>query len=156
MQVLLLLRRKCFGFRCHVRRVHEDQNVFKCPSCVKAFKQNKYLQYHIETVHKGVKPFLCHMCEKSYGNVSNLNQHIKYSHEKLTREEELSATCEKCHKIFNHKYALAHHVKNIHQKIPCSFCGKIFPESHFLIKKDSGLWSVTSCFNDTTYVCLAS
>ena len=65
---------------------------------------------------------LCEDCGKVFHSLSGIYHHIKTTHEAPG-----SFPCDKCDRIFDHKNALAGHKKNVHNKLPCTFCGKLFP-----------------------------
>ncbi|XP_026324782.1 zinc finger protein 578-like isoform X2 [Hyposmocoma kahamanoa] len=132
----------------HMRHIHKQSVLHKCPTCGKEFtvvarlrnhmlihtnifnffcdlcpykcKHKYYLVMHMRT-HTGEKPYKCPECPATFVNPSNLNKH------KLTHQEK-QFKCFLCEKAFRTTSALREHREAAHMNIKhtCNYCGRDF------------------------------
>ncbi|XP_060802984.1 zinc finger protein 714 isoform X2 [Amyelois transitella] len=132
----------------HMRHMHKENVLHKCPTCGKEFpivarlknhmlvhtdtfnffcdlcpykcKHKYYLVMHMRT-HTGEKPYKCPQCQATFVNPSNLNKH------KLTHQEK-QFKCMLCEKAFRTNTALREHQEATHMNIKhkCVYCGRDF------------------------------
>ncbi|VVC89072.1 zinc finger protein 91-like isoform X2 [Leptidea sinapis] len=132
----------------HMRHIHKQTVIHKCPTCGKEFpiiarlknhmlihtntfnffcdlcpykcKYKHYLVMHMRT-HTGEKPYGCPVCPAKFVNPSNLNKH------KLTHQEK-QYKCMMCDKSFRTSPGLREHHEAAHLNIKhtCAYCGRDF------------------------------
>ncbi|XP_055614071.1 transcription factor grauzone-like [Uranotaenia lowii] len=63
----------------HKKFMHQDQRIYKCGYCDKAFKRPIDLKEH-ETIHTGEVLYTCNFCPKTFNSNSNLYSHRRKQH----------------------------------------------------------------------------
>ncbi|XP_035715149.1 zinc finger protein 624-like [Folsomia candida] len=91
----------------------------KCPTCLKIYKTNKYLEKHILS-HTNLT---CEICVKTFKNPTCLRQHIYYLHGNRPKK-----ACSICPREFRLLAHLRQHMKSVHSsvkrpRLPCNFIG---------------------------------
>ena len=67
------------SLKCHIRRVHGNQEKVICADCGKYFKDKSCLSSHVKNVHM-VTYDQCGKCNKICKNKPALEKHMKYNH----------------------------------------------------------------------------
>ncbi|XP_078512931.1 PR domain zinc finger protein 15 isoform X1 [Lissotriton helveticus] len=123
----------------HSRNEVDNDYIYMCPNCEKAFRIESALQFH--NCRTDDKTFQCEMCYRFFSTNSNLSKHKKKHGDK-------KFSCEICSKMFYRKDVMLDHQRrhlqvrrvkreelvsndiNMHKykKIPssCPVCGKMF------------------------------
>ena len=91
------------------KRMHDENNPFKCKDCGQSFRKNAQLIIHMRS-HTGEKPFVCEECTQAFATAGNLKTHIK------KHSEALPFQCESCPQLFKHNKDLKLHMEKKHNQ----------------------------------------
>ena len=67
------------SLKCHLRRIHGNQENVICSDCRKCFKDKNCLNNHVKNVHM-VTNDQCGKCNKICKNKQAIEKHMKYNH----------------------------------------------------------------------------
>ncbi|KPJ19894.1 Zinc finger protein 850 [Papilio machaon] len=104
----------------HIKKVHKDENIFKCVECGKKFISAHTLDKHLTTDHK---TFIlqCPKCPEVLGSRYLKKRHLALVHDEKTYQ----IPCELCHKVYLSKSALVRHNLRVHvreRSFNCDIC----------------------------------
>ena len=92
----------------------EDEDIlFTCKICSKAFKKKKYLQQHLNTHMVKRK---CGYCDKTYGKLQDLRVHERRIHKIREPSKTSGSPCDLCGKIFKTQKYVKMHKRRIHKE----------------------------------------
>ena len=122
----------------HLKSVHKEENVFKCPKCFETFSNYNTFFYH-KTDHPELLPqelpHQCSVCHLRFTKVKLLVRHSERFGHKTDYEQSTyqDLNCFKCGKGFSSYTSLSTHVKmtNIYKQctyphLVCAPCKKVF------------------------------
>ena len=107
-----------YGYRRHVRLIHNEERNFPCGYCGKKFRDKAELTGH-EAIHTDKRPHKCDQCPRAFRLPNRLRAHQRI-HQGIK-----PFTCEYCGHKLRDKNALSGHVKKFHtgvKKLCCRDC----------------------------------
>ncbi len=137
-----------FKLNCHLQKVHDQLDIYKCKHCPKRFTHMAYTRLHMLT-HPEEVNYQCTVCRQRYGRAWGLHEHIKKTNHKQTPGMSIDLSdlsCYLCEKEFpdyirlNRHLNLANRVgcdqtdKDLQVLLDCKRCGQLFPTRHALVQ----------------------
>lgn len=76
--------------KVHVRTVHQNLKLYKCPICEKSYKEKVTLTRHEYKDHGDgqLKPFKCNVCGSGFAFNNKLTRHMKIHGKKIVENIE--------------------------------------------------------------------
>ena len=105
-------------YRSHFNTFHRPS--YECPTCNKAFRYKRSMDWHMKYVHerqKNTHEYLT--CKKTFMHKRSIDRHMKSVHEvqeKTIDGQKKTHECPTCKKTFIYEITLAEHIKRGHEE----------------------------------------